>query len=231
MEILDNIKVDISPQRVLRLQGYRSENPTLSPPVEGLLRQAIEEGYRLIQSRACYAEMAARLNGEGKVVLENGTVLDVTKAGIEWKGLERVRLAICTIGAALEERCAQLFARGEYALSVMLDSVGSVAVGSVVGQVDALACERAQELGMVAGPRFEPGSVGWPLTEQRLLFGLLPAGRVGVRLNEQCQMIPRKSVSLAVGMGREMPRPRGRHPCWHCNLTSCPFRDAGALAK
>ena len=228
MEMLD-LEVTIPEERVLRLQGYRRKDASPSPAVQALLQQEIEEAYKLIKPQACYHEMSAQLGEEGKVVLENGAILNVANADIEWKGLEIVWLALCTIGPTLEERSSQLFAQGEYAASIMLDSVGSAAVGNLVSQVDAMACERAQGSGMVAGPRFEPGAAGWPLTEQRILFSMLPADRLVVKLNEQCQMIPRKSVSLAIGMGKEVAIPRGRHTCWYCHLTSCPFRDPGAM--
>ena len=107
----------------------------------------------------------------------------------------------------------------------MLDSVGSVAVENVVSQIDALACQQAQTRGMVGGRRLGPGVAGWSLTEQAILFTMLPAAELGVSLNPQCLMIPRKSASFIVGMGKELATPRERHPCIYCNLTTCPFRQ------
>ena len=230
MQIFDNIKVQISEKLVLRLQGYLNQEDSPSSTVEKLLAQEIEEGYQLVQPHAAYGEMTARLADESAVVLEDGTTLNIGRATSEWLGLERVGLGLSTIGSALEERINQLFAEGDYAAAVMLDSVGSVAVGDVVSQIDTTACVHARERGMTAGPRLEPGVAGWDITDQTVLFTLLPAQELKVRLNKQCLMIPRKSVSFVIGMGKELPSPPGRHPCWRCNLVHCPFRQLNSAA-
>ncbi|HEX77744.1 MAG TPA: hypothetical protein G4O03_04950 [Dehalococcoidia bacterium] len=231
MEIFDNIEVQIDAKRVLGLQGYRNLDNPPSPTVERLLRQEIEEGYRLVQPRASYDEMAARLTGAGAVALENGIILNIGKVAREWRGLERVGFGLATIGPALEERIGHLFARGDYAAAVMLDSVGSAAVSDLVGQIDAMACRRAEERKMAAGLRLEPGVAGWSLTDQTVLFTMLPAQELGVRLNEQCLMIPRKSASFMIGMGKELSPPKGRRPCRYCRLVNCPFREvSGTVA-
>jgi len=52
--------------------------------------------------------------------------------------------------------------------------------------------------------RAEPGQEGWPIQQQRVLFDLLPAGEIGVRLTASYLMLPRKSLSFVVGLGPEM---------------------------
>jgi len=171
--------------------------------------------------------MSAHLTKDGKVVLSTGDILDNPHVKRDWHGLERVSLAICTIGPKLEARVSELFAQGDSATALILDTVGSVAVGSISRQIDAMVCQRAQELGMVAGPRFSPGSVNWSLTEQKVIFSLLPADKIGVSLNDHMLMVPRKSVSFVVGMGSGVLVPRARRPCWHCDRVSCPSREPG----
>lgn len=230
VEIFDKIDVEIEFDRVVRnLGGSIAYNSSPSPTMVKLIHQEIEEGYSLIHPRAVYDEVAAHLTEAGKVALGDGFTLNIPHIDREWRGLERVSLAICTIGQELDKRVSQFSAQGDYTASIALDSVGRAALSSICNKIDSMVCERAGERGMVAGPRFEPGAVGWELAEQTVLFSLLPAEKIGVRLNECYQMFPLKSVSLVIGMGSETPIPRGRRPCWYCNLLDCPGRDPAAV--
>lgn len=228
VEIFDKIDVQIGFNEMLRNLGYHAHD---SPPpaVSKLIHQEIEEGYSLIYPVAAYNEMAAYLTEAGKVALRESLILNIPHADKEWRGLERVGLAISTIGPRLEERIRQLFTQGDGTMAVILDSVGTVALRNINNNIDSLVCQRARERGMIAGPRFEPGSIDWELNDQTVFFSLLPAQELGVRLNKQCQMSPLKSSSFAIGMGCEMPIPRGRRPCWYCNRLECPARDPSAV--
>jgi len=83
--------------------------------------------------------------------------------------------------------------------------------------------EEASSRGWGSGMRAQPGQEGWPIRQQAVVFDLLPAERIGVRLTGSALMLPRKSVSLAIGMGPDM-RPDGVA----CDLCSkrerCPWR-------
>ena len=227
VKVFKDIQITIPESDVLRHLGYG--NSGASPParIKRLVSEAIREADGLIQPRAVYGEMAAHLNEQGKVVLSSGVVLNNPHAARDWQNLEMVALVVCTIGSFLEERVTQLFAQGNSGAALILDNVGTVALRNVCREVDAIACRQAGERGMAAGPRFSPGSVGWDISDQRVLFELLPAGEAGVRLNDQFVMVPRKSVSFVVGMGSGVPVPRARRPCWYCDRLSCPSREQG----
>jgi cobalamin-dependent methionine synthase I len=48
-----------------------------------------------------------------------------------------------------------------------------------------------------------PGMNGWPVdVGQPQIFTALDAAIIGVSLNENAQMIPRKSISMVVGIGK-----------------------------
>ncbi len=230
MEILRDLKVEVSEADVLRRQGRPKQAGPPSAYINKLITETIKEGYELVRPQSLYDEMGASLNEQGKVVLSSGTVLDIPHVRREWAGLEMVTLAICTIGRLLEERSSQLFAQGDAATALILDTVGSAAVGSVARQVDALICRQSQARGMNAGPRFEPGSTGWDIRDQRVLFSLLPAQEIGVNLNEYFLMIPRKSVSFMMGMGSEVTESKLRLPCHYCERLDCPSREVTEVA-
>jgi hypothetical protein len=116
-----------------------------------------------------------------------------------------------------------LLARGEHTEALNLDIAGTVAVGVVGFQIQYYACERLAKHNVETGPWLNPGYLDWPLTDQRLIFDLMPAASINVRLNDQCMMIPKKSGTVCAGIGVSNP-PDGFNRCMHCGVAKCPYR-------
>lgn len=222
MEISEGIQVKIKRQEVLRLQGCKDVR--LRPPVEDALTKGIEEGYRLIAPKAIFTQVKIEEITDDSIVLDGGLTLNTANATRAWEGSEYLGIAICTINSPLEDRVTELFANGEYPSALMLDSVGSVAIESAADYINSLLCRRAMTQDAETGPRLSPGYGSWELTDQRLLFDLLPADEIGVHLNDTCMMLPRKSISFCVGIGRGLSTQPRMNSCEHCGLDDCPYR-------
>jgi cobalamin-dependent methionine synthase I len=54
--------------------------------------------------------------------------------------------------------------------------------------------------GMELTRRFSPGYGDWPLTVQKEIVDRLKAGRIGVRVNESCVLIPEKTITAVAGL-------------------------------
>ena len=227
METLDNIEVFIDPGEVMRYQGYQGDLGKLPPAIAETLKTALEEGQRLARPRAIYDLLAVREVAEGSLVLDSGLVLTGESIGRAWRSALYLGVAICTIGPALEGKVSGLFGEGDYALSLMLDSVGTEAVENAASRVQDVICEKASSLDMQVGIRLSPGE-RWDLGQQRAIFSLLPAERIGVRLTSHCMMIPQKSISFCVGAGREIRTETKAHNCQRCSLKSCRYRRVDA---
>jgi hypothetical protein len=227
-DILTGLEVTIPEGEVLRLQGYKKGQEPREA-VARILQEQIEDGRRLAEPRATYMEARVKEVSEGgALTLEDGTVLNMEHGSRVWKGLELLAISICTIGPALENRVAELFAQNEFAPALMLDSVGSVAVESIADQVNHILCRQATERNLRAGPRLSPGYGRWPLGDQQVLFGLLPGESIGVGLTERCMMTPRKSISFCIGLGANMARAGRSDSCRYCTLEHCQYRRTGA---
>jgi len=223
MDILRRMKLKITPREVLRLQGYKKDgNPEAE--VARILDQAIQEGYQLIEPKVIYDEISVVGVKDDRIKLEGGLTLGNKNILKSWRNLELLGIALCTIDLALENRVSELFAKGDYALALMLDSVGSAAVESLADSANYYICHKAKNLGFKVGSRLSPGYGKWGLKEQRTIFSLVPGDKIGVRLTKRYMMIPRKSVSFCVGIGRELIDEQG-NPCRYCELEGCPYRE------
>jgi hypothetical protein len=77
--------------------------------------------------------------------------------------------------------------------------------------------------GMGITNRYSPGYCNWDVGQQRALFQLFPTGFCGVQLTDSCLMLPMKSVSGIIGVGRGaqvLP-----YDCGHCSQSDCNYRS------
>ena len=104
-----------------------------------------------------------------------------------------------TIGPALEQKVTEL-GSVDLAKSFILDCVGTYALRQIFNFIR----KDYQPNDFTTISKFSPGSTSyWDISQQRILFDILGPKKVeesiGVKLNEYCVMIPRKSVSGVMG--------------------------------
>lgn len=227
--MIADFQIDIKEQEVLRRAGYGGGRVAPQRRIEEILKEAVSMGYQLIKPVALYDWFKIKEMDEKGLVLEDGSRLNIGSRLRLWKGAEYIAAALCTIGAELEQSTSELLSKGETALACMLDSVGTVAIDDLEVQVQNLFCQKANKSRMIVGLKLHPGSREWALTEQRVLFSLLPAEKIGIRLTEQCMMIPQKSSSFCSGVGHEqawkgLDSEKVTNPCRLCGRVNCLYR-------
>jgi hypothetical protein len=109
-----------------------------------------------------------------------------------------VALGVATIGPRLEAKCEREVRDGDLLRGLVLDALGSAAVAQVFREAERRIVADGLTRGLWPSRRFAPGYRGWPLEEQRFLFSKVDAAAVGVRINEFCMMVPRKSYSFRI---------------------------------
>jgi hypothetical protein len=70
----------------------------------------------------------------------------------------------------------------------------------------------------MASSPLSPGMPELPIANQQLVFQLLPADEIGVRLTDRYVMVPLKSISMVIGLGTEMPTWTQAEVCARCSL-------------
>ena len=133
---------------------------------------------------------------------------------------------VVTIGPGLEKRVADYTSQGEPLRGLLLDGIGSAAVDSLAQEACKLMAGEASSRGYEVSRPLSPGMpCGLPITDQRRLLEMVPSGEIGVSLTPAGIMVPRKSVSMVIGIGPEMKTGTGAEVCAGCNLgETCPYR-------
>ena len=186
------------------LQGQGIDPQRARPDVVAVAESVLDEAQALLSPAVTCTVLPVRDFRHQTVVLDGQMTFEGPLVARALAGATQVALAVCTIGAALEQRSAALFAAGDMLRALALDGAGNAAVGQLSMAVMARIREAASARGLGSGMRASPGQEGWPIQQQRVLFGLVPAGEISVQLTESCLMLPRKSVSFVVGVGPEM---------------------------
>ena len=226
--VLTDLPLAIDRDEVLRFQGYQAGAAVGSADVQALFEEALALGERLMAPRAVYRTVPAEAAGD--TIRTECHAFTIPEIGRLWGSLERVGVAICTIGDALERRVADLFDAREFPLAVMLDSVGSAATESLAEYVNDWLCQAAIPLGLKVTNRISPGYAGWDVADQRGLFALCPGDPAGVHLNEFCFMSPEKSISFLVGVGRAVRVDHYFTQCRRCWMRDCAYRRVPAAS-
>ncbi len=183
--------------------------------VKKYIDRGLEIGNRLIEPRGTYA-----IGKKDRNLTRRYDLPDPLKEA------ELLAFGVSTIGAALEEKVDQLMKEGNYALSNILDSLGSAAVDETSDRLgeEVLAC--ARERGLNNTRAFQPGAGAshWEIKNQQLIFEYLNPTDIGVNLTSSFTMVPRKANSFVVGLGENVLGAEDLFSCEGCERTDCPYR-------
>jgi len=224
MPVIRDISLNLDMERVLRCQGL-GKQAKLKPQNIVLLNELLASVNHLLQPAIAYALYSIAEIQHNQLHLENRTILHGSLLPSLLTSARELAVALCTIGPRLEEKVADYFDRNEPLRGLMLDGIGSAAV-------DALAQEACQFIEREAAPRgykvsipLNPGMSGWPIRNQWALFQLVPAQQIGMHLTSRAVMVPRKSISMVIGMGPELPTRAQEPVCARCHLKeTCSYR-------
>lgn len=205
-----------SEAEVLRLLGYRQGTTQLTPQMIQILREVMETGAQMLQVN-CVTKACTK-------------VADFGAGGLFGKA-EMLVLGIVTIGSAIEEQAERFVTNGEWTRGLALDAYGSAAVEAASVEIHYKICKYYEKDGLVAGRRISPGYPRWPIEQQRALFDEFTGETAGIELNEHFIMIPRKSISFGVPLGRNLEAESPELGCKYCSMTNCEFRRQPAAAE
>lgn len=225
MSVVEEYNVHLNPANIIRRQGIREYAKTRPEirEVIGELTAAIDEK-KLVRSRFAYEIYPAKYLGEGKIQAGDKTVLKGKALESISKALE-IAAVVCTIGEELEKKAGEYFAARDPLRGMLLDGIGSAAVDAVSQQACRTIADLAASRGFQTSSPLGPGMPDFPITEQYKIYKLSGAVKIGVTLSSSGMLIPRKSVSMVIGMGQDMARWTQAEVCRKCPVNdNCTHR-------
>jgi hypothetical protein len=181
----------------------------------------IQAGYRLLDIKK------SQERNDGLYV--GGKFFKVQKiVASQLRNSEKAALFICTIGSAMETWAKKLSAEGDTALGYIVDTIASVTEEQTTDVLHDHIGNQMRMQGLNITNRYSPGYCDWSVSEQHLLFSFLPENFCGITLTESALMVPIKSVSGIIGIGKTVKRTD--YTCDICGMKDCTYR-AKRIAK
>ena len=226
MPIIRDISLSLEINDILRRQGIK-EHSKLKPTMRALIHELTDSAKNdsLLEPAIAYEIYPIANIDHDRLCLEGNAALQGSLFSSVLSSAKELAVAVCTIGPKLEEKVTYYFATNEPVRGVLLDGIGSAAVDSLTQEVCKFMTHEASTRGYQASSPLSPGMHGFPISEQWQVFHLVPAEQIGVSLTSSGIMVPRKSVSMTIGLGLQMRTWTEAEVCAHCNLRgTCHYR-------
>jgi hypothetical protein len=221
---VDDLKIDVD--GVLRGQGADPEIiRSRSPRLVETAQKALDESQRLLEPRVLLDELEVTSVQHETLNLTGGKKLTGPLVTGHLVGAKKVVVAVCTVGEKIDEYASQVMA-DDIVLGLAVDGVGSAAVEALAnGVCRQIELEAAADKMQTTIP-LSPGMIGWSVEEgQPVVFNLIDPDEIGVRLTPYFLMVPRKTLSMIIGVGPGINS--GERICDYCAMReTCRYQDS-----
>lgn len=175
----------------------------------------IKAGYRLFESN--YDQSTKNTLSFGNAFFNTGQVITD-----QLKKSEQIAVFACTIGPEIEKWAKEKLLNGELLLYYLIDNIASIVTERTADYINKYIGKQMEKQGKKVTNRFSPGYCDWSVSEQHLLFSLLPKNFCDIRLNESALMTPIKSISGIIGIGKQVVKQN--YSCENCLKKDCTYR-------
>ncbi|WP_227762044.1 hypothetical protein [Zhaonella formicivorans] len=210
---------DVSMEDVFRAEGSDFTNRSPRPGMVELHRRILLEASALVRPIVVWREVSVAGAGEKELFLEEGHKL-TSRLLVKVAGpAEKLILYALTIGSALDDRVDAYKKAGKLLEAFTLDAAGSAFVAKSAAAALAKIEEGFHSAGIKTTFPMGPGHSYWSgLEDLRTIYHLLKAESIGLRLTDSNLMMPRKSIAMVLGVGRNLPDFKGKDHCDFCSL-------------
>ena len=205
-KLLTFADLGITPADLYEQMGYHDAEPDEATQCE--TRTIVSEVAAWLRPQFCYFVMPALPDFDmGRIIMG------------QLRGAEAYALFICTSGMAYELYQRRLMLEGDMVRVFIADALGSVIAEKTADRMEAHLQESIDKLGWQHTNRFSPGYCGWHVSQQQRLFPLFNGHTCGVQLTDSSLMLPIKSVSGIIGVGKKVRRLE--YTCGLCDFDKC----------
>ena len=222
LKIVD-LDFEVGIEDLLGPLGY-SDVGNVKPEIMDQILSETERCRVSMTGKAAYSLMEFRSVPDSAAINVGGKIIEEDTLTRALEGASALAVAVCTVGPGIDGIIEAHFDGGDYLRGMIADVVGNRAAEGVANKCAGLICTEARELELFTSRQISPGYGKWDTSGQRPLFELIDPSPIGVSLNEQCMMEPKKSVSFIVPLVVDEPELDDRPPCYGCNLKECSYR-------
>lgn len=205
---------------ILRYLGYRREQP--DEAVLSLITECLRESGKVITPRSVYRRFPLIVRGEDDLDA-GGVRLQSRSLAKNLCGCEEVLFFAATLGSGAD-RLMDRYGKLAVSKAAVLQAVLAATIEAYCDLCQEQLQEELAAEGKYLRPRFSPGYGDLSLTIQERFLQVLEASkRIGICLSDGGIMLPEKSVTAVMGVGRENPH-CVTQGCEVCPKSDCIYR-------
>lgn len=160
---------------------------------------------------------------KGIITVNNTQIHTGSQICVYLKEADQFALFVCTAGNYITELTHKYTESGDILEAYIADMTGSIIVEKAMDLIQSeMEIHFALE-GLKITQRYSPGYCNWALISQQEIFSLLPENNCGISLTASSLMLPIKSVSGIIGIGKHASKKD--YGCEICNNQSCIYRE------
>lgn len=224
-ETLTYNDLHISSSDVYEALGYGSFVPDADTRKE--IRELSDRIAFVLRPRFCFFVTRGGVDAERETLTVENPQTDTSSTfhigkiiARQLRGSEAFAFFAATAGTSFELFQRVLRQEDDLVKTYIADCLGSVIAEKMADRMEAALESFLRGTDSKHTNRFSPGYCGWHVSEQHELFSLFPVSHpCGIQLTESSLMIPIKSVSGVIGIGRDVRKLE--YTCGLCNAENC----------
>jgi len=197
---------------VLRYLGYQGQE--LTPGLDLMIEDCMQVMRQAVSPFQTRKTFNIRFQTDGIHLENTGITLSGKDIRLHLAGCGQAVLLAATLGAAADSLIRHWEA-ADITRSLVFDACATQYIEQCCDELEEQVKQEASERGLAITSRFSPGYGDLPLDTQPKLLAVLDAGRrIGLTCTERFILIPRKSVTALIGLGKDLQkRPGGCESC------------------
>lgn len=212
----------LRPDRLARILGYPEGN--CPDPIPEIMREIMNEIPDHADIRGGYSVFENVEFQNGNRILVNDLMFNTGKIITRslWKS-EKIAFFMLTAGSGIEVWSREMIRKGDSISGYIIDLLGSEVVEAATETMLAGLDKEMLDEGLSISNPYNPGYCDWPTADQQKLFKLFPEQFCGISLTRSSLMVPVKSLSGIIGIGRDVKKMP--YNCQICDIENCPYRE------
>lgn len=187
-----------------------------------VFKEIMDEGQSFIKAGGGYSIIDNIKYHEDSISIDNTDFQTGRIIAKQMKNAEKVVIFACTAGPGVRLAYDRYMAESDPLKAFFTDTLGTVAVEKAMDIIHESIRHTFKSLELHCTNRYSPGYCGWSVGEQQKLWKFLPKNYCGISLTESSLMLPIKSVSGIIGIGKSSRK--NPYSCSVCELESCIYR-------
>lgn len=158
------------------------------------------------------------------ILIDNSISLKSRKVSSYIKGCDHLAVFVVTVGKGMETEASRMMDQKDELQGYLMDRLGSFAVESLAENFENILRNKYKDRNMSVSMRLSPGYCDWPIEEQFKLAKILDLSKIDMELTKNCMMVPKKSISGIIGVGKKDLYREKVSQCSMCGLKDCYLR-------